>query len=204
MLPAQCDQPVLQSLAEYCAFRAAALPASAPGPVSLESMLALNLQVEFGRQPPALKLPLEKLVFTDSRMMPHEWIMHAGEIMKTDGASHGDDHLFPGPTDIAWDLAGAIAEWDLSSGQQDFFLRAYQRRSGDCAASRLPAYLLAYSVFRMACCRMGAAAMAAREESYRLQREYHRHRTRVLSLLGWNEKGEGLRPLAALPAQQAA
>src|SRR5438552_14255185 len=101
-------------------------------------------------------------------MMPHEWIAAGEQLMKTDGASHGDDHLFPGPTDVAWDLAGVILEWNLGRDQRQFFLSEYERRSGDNARSRLPAYLLAYSVFRMACCRMAAAAMAAWDESHRL------------------------------------
>jgi len=161
--------------------------------------------VEFGLEHYRLELPLERLVITDSRMMPHEWIAGGERMMKTDGASHGDDHLFPGPTDIAWDLAGVIAEWDLEGSRQDFLIAEYQRRSGDNATSRLPAYLLAYSVFRMACCRMGAGAMAAWEECYRLQREYRRHRSRVESLLGLGESGaRGLLLPPAWPAEQAA
>lgn len=205
LLAAESDSLGLRRLAEYCAFRAATQPASASGPVSLGSMLRHNLRVEFGLEQYRLELPLERLVITDSRMMPHEWIAAGERMMKTDGASHGDDHLFPGPTDIAWDLAGVIAEWDLDRSRQDFLLAEYQRRSGDNATSRLPAYLLAYSVFRMACCRMGAAAMAAWDECYRLQREYRKHRRRVACLLGLGESGvRGLLLPSAWPAEQAA
>ena len=201
----QCGREVLLRLAEYCAFRVATQAAMAPGAVSLESMLQHNLRLEFGLQQFGLKLPLEKLVVADSRMMPHEWIASRDQLIKTDGASHGDDHLFPGPTDIAWDLAGVIAEWELGREQRSFLLNEYQRRSGDEAGSRVPAYLLAYSVFRMACCRMGAAAMAAWDESGRLWREYLRHRRRVASLLGLNNAGRRGPGLSApLPAEQAA
>ena len=42
-------------------------------------------------------------------LAPHEWLrLDDGNVRKTDAIAHGDDHLFPGPTDIAWDLAGAI------------------------------------------------------------------------------------------------
>lgn len=205
MTAASADPAGLERLAEYCGLRAATQEASAPGPVSLESMLQHNLRVEFGLEHYRLELPLERLVITDSRMMPHEWIAGGERMMKTDAASHGDDHLFPGPTDIAWDLAGVIAEWDLDRSRQDFLIAEYQRRSGDNATSRLPAYLLAYSVFRMACCRMGAAAMAAWDECYRLQREYRRHRRRVESLLALGESGvRGLLLPPAWPAEQAA
>lgn len=204
MRAAQGDGAVLKRLAEYCAFRVAAQPAATPGAVSLESMLRHNLQVEFGVEDFRMKLPLDKLVVADSRMMPHEWIAADGRLMKTDGASHGDDHLFPGPTDIAWDVAGAIAEWDLGREQQDFFLAEYQRRSGDHVGSRLPFYLLAYSVFRMACCRMGAAAMAAWDESQRLRSEYLRHRRRVVSLLGLEDAASDACLLRSWPAAEQA
>ena len=201
----QCRMKTLERLADYCAFRALNQTAAAPGAISLESMLQHNLKVEFGRERWGLKAPVDRLVVADGRMMPHEWIAADGQLMKTDGASHGDDHLFPGATDIAWDLAGAIAEWNLGREQRDFFLAEYRRRSGDDAASRLPFYLLAYSVFRMAYCRMGAAAMAAWEESHRLKREYLRHRSRVVSLLGLSEDGGGGAGLpGAWRAQQAA
>ena len=200
-----CTPAVLKRLAQYCAFRAATQTASAPGPVSLESMLQHNLRLEFGAEDFRLDLPLDKLVIADGRMMPHEWLAAGEQLIKTDGASHGDDHLFPGATDIAWDLAGVIAEWNLERGQQEFFLREYQRRSGDNAANRLPAYLLAYSVFRMAFCRMGAAAMAAWDESRRLWREYYRHRNRVASLIGLRQSGaRSALLLSALPAEQVA
>lgn len=203
---AECLPATLKRLAEYCAVRAATQKAATLGPVSLHSMLQHNLRVEFGLEEYGLELPLEKLVVADGRMMPHEWINAGdGRMVKTDGASHGDDHLFPGPTDIAWDLAGVIAEWDLDRSRQEFFLSEYRRRSGDDAVSRLPAYLLAYSVFRMACCRMGAAAMAVWDECYRLQREYRKHRSRVVFLLGLSESGAGglLLP-SARTAEQAA
>lgn len=205
MCPSDCSPAVLKRLAEYCAFRAATQTASAPGPVSLEAMLHHNLRVEFGVENLQLELPLEKLVIADGRMMPHEWLASGERLVKTDGASHGDDHLFPGATDIAWDLAGVIAEWNLQRGQQEFFLGEYQRRSGDKAANRLSAYLLAYSVFRMAFWRMGGAAMAACDESPRLLREYGRHRNRVASLLGLGESGaRRALSLSALPSEQAA
>src|SRR5205807_2282419 len=88
-----------------------------------------------------------------------------GSWVKTDGAGHGDDHFFPGPCDIAWDMAGAIVEWQMSPSAADFFCRAYQQLSGDDARSRLPAYLLAYSMFRLGFCRMAEAALGAGEEA---------------------------------------
>jgi hypothetical protein len=187
----------LERLAEYCAFRVSAEAADQPSAVPLESMLSWNLRLEFGIDPQIPQMPLEKIVVSDSRMMPYEWIRSGEQLLKTDGTSHGDDHLFPGPTDIAWDLAGIIVEWDLRGEQSEFFLSEYRRRSGDDAGFRVRPYLLAYSVFRAAFCRMGAAAMAAWDEAHRLRREYLKHRARVVSLLRLPE------PAAAVPALAA-
>ncbi len=95
-----------------------------------------------------------------------------------------------------------MRSWNLQRGQQEFFLEQYRRASGDNATTRLPAYLLAYSVFRMAFCRMGAAAMAAGDESPRLLREYRLHRNRVASLLGLGQSGaQKLAPAFGLARQ---
>ena len=53
-------------------------------------------------------------LIVDGRLQPWEWIVtRQGVLLKTDASSHGDDHFLPGPTDIAWDLAGVIVDWDL-------------------------------------------------------------------------------------------
>jgi hypothetical protein len=88
----------------------------------------------------------------DARLMPYEWRRDAaGVSLKTDAASHGDDQLFPGPTDVAWDLAGAILEWRMPGPAIDSFLERYVHRSGDRGVrARLPAWLFAYAAFRLA------------------------------------------------------
>jgi len=102
--------------------------------------------------------------------------------LKTDGVGHGDGHQFPGPTDIAWDLAGVIVEWNLSVAEAQFFLSEYRRRSGDHADARLRPYLLLYAILRTAQCRMASASMGARREARYLHRQYldYSRCTRVL------------------------
>jgi len=117
--------------------------------------------------PVALKL--ERAVIADGRMQPHEWIFtDAGEILKTDSGSHGDDHFYPGPTDIAWDLAGAIVEWRMTPGLATEFLNLYRRISGDDANARIEDFIHAYTVFRWAYCKMAANAMSRTPEQARL------------------------------------
>jgi len=114
-------------------------------------------------------------------MHPHEWVRAADgaadrKTWKTDAASHGDDHFFPGPTDIAWDLAGAIVEWELDAAASAFLLAEYRRRSGDDAEARLPGYLLAYALFQLGYAEMAADAMRGGEEEVRLRHDAQRYR----------------------------
>ena len=92
-------------------------------------------------------------------MMPHEWLRDRdGRLWKTDAASHGDDHFYPGPTDIAWDLAGTIVEWRMREPAAEAFLGRYRWLSGDDARARVPFFVSAYSAFRLGFCRMAARA----------------------------------------------
>ena len=109
-------------------------------------------------------------------MMPHEWVAAPGAPpLKMDGTDHGDDQLFPGPVDVAWDLAGIIVEWRMSASARREFLDGYRHASGDRFESRLPAYLFAYTLFRLAWSAAAAATsppaeaarLAAAEQRYR-------------------------------------
>jgi hypothetical protein len=118
-----------------------------------------------------IRLKLERPVIADGRMHPHEWLRTSdGQVLKADSGSHGDDHFYPGPTDIAWDLAGAIVEWRMRPAQTRFFLEAYRRSSGDNAVSRIDDFVTAYVTFRRAYCLMAANAVHGSEEQGRLER----------------------------------
>jgi hypothetical protein len=90
-------------------------------------------------------------------------------MLKIDSGSHGDDHFFPGVTDIAWDLAGAIVEWRMNAGQVESFLDLYHRASGDDATPRTGGFVTAYAVFRSAYCMMAANALQGSDEQERLE-----------------------------------
>jgi hypothetical protein len=124
------------------------------------------------RLPP---LSVEVPVICDGRLNPCEWVESHGTYLKVDNASHGDDHFFPGPCDIAWDVAGAIIEWQLGRGERATFLEEYSRRADDRSIGlRLPAWELAYLAFRYGWSSMAAAA-APEEEQPRLLRERARY-----------------------------
>ncbi|MFB3915255.1 MAG: hypothetical protein ACE14M_00880 [Terriglobales bacterium] len=180
------NRELLLRMAAYCAFRAMAMrSADGQQPQAIEDMVRFNVREEFG-------IELEEVgpfhaaipVIVDGRMLPHEWRQTSdGSILKLDGTSHGDDHFFPGPTDIAWDLAGAIAEWNLRGEAADYLIQQYRRRTGDDPRRRLPGFLLAYTVFRMAYCKMAADTVCGSGEEFRLLRDYRHYRELALAQL---------------------
>jgi hypothetical protein len=186
---------VLARIAEYLAFRAREVTVESADTAELETMLRFNTKEEFGIELPATlsRLNVEHPVIADGRMLPHKWMEYKGRLLKLDAATHGDDHFFPGPTDIAWDLAGTIVEWNLEESASAFFLEIYRQRSDDDISERLPAYLRAYAIFRTAYCKMAAAAMSGAPEETRLRKDYLRYRERALALTGVAEAEGGSR-----------
>jgi hypothetical protein len=168
LFPSDLSAEILAELAEYCAFRQRAFTAELSELTALQQMADHNLR-ELGLELP-VELRLECPVIADGRMQPHEWLLtREGELLKTDSGSHGDDHFFPGPTEIAWDLAGAIVEWQMNEQQTAEFLNLYHRASGDDASARIDGFIKAYTVFRLAYCLMAANAMDGSDEQPRLQ-----------------------------------
>jgi hypothetical protein len=135
------------------AFRSRQLRSGASS-AELELMARVNVAEALGVElPPSFALPLEAPAIPDGRMHPHEWIVRPGASwLKVDGVDHGDDHLFPGPTDAAWDLAGAAVEWELDAGGVEALLDGYRRQTRDDARSRFGSYVVAYAAFQLGCC----------------------------------------------------
>src|SRR4029077_18548579 len=158
---------VIARLAEYCAFRADVFGLAEGDLGPLQQMTEHNL-AELGFDLP-VALKFERPVIADGRMQPHEWILTSTDkMLKTDSGSHGDDHYYPGPTDIAWDLAGAMVEWRMNAEQAGEFLDLYRHGSGDNASARIADFLRAYTVFRCAFCKMAASALQGTAEQARL------------------------------------
>ncbi|MGC2694205.1 MAG: hypothetical protein WA738_00285 [Candidatus Angelobacter sp.] len=176
MSASDLSQNALVRLAEYCAFRAQTFSASDVDISVLQEMAQHNLS-ELGFDS-MTNLKLERPAIADGRMQPHEWLLApSGQMLKTDSGGHGDDHFFPGPTDIAWDLAGAIVEWRMSEEHAKAMLDHYCRASGDDASERIAGFIKAYTVFRLSYCLMAANGMAGSDEQPRLQRTAESYRT---------------------------
>jgi hypothetical protein len=171
----------LRTMVAYCAFRSEEFgcAASAAQQRDLATMVRVNYLREFGvRLPAALrKLPVVRTTICDAKMAPHEWrLADDGRFLKLDGDSHGDDHFFPGPCDVAWDLVGAMVEWDMDAPTREAFVREYTAQTHDNVAQRIRNYVVAYAVFRLAWARMAAAGMRGTAEEERLTRDALRYR----------------------------
>jgi hypothetical protein len=176
---------LLERMADYLAFRFTHFGSDAAQSPEIETMLRWNWQLEFGEELSAAesRLRIDRVVVCDGRMMPHEWLRtDGGELLKLDAGIHGDNHFFPGPCDIAWDVAGAIVEWELQGEEREQFIREYERRSGDAITERLAPYLLAYTIFCMGWSKMAALAMEGEYDEGLLTRDYQRYREVALRL----------------------
>ncbi len=173
------SEGLLHQIANYIAFRAGAFRASHVDPLPLETMVRHNFHQITGTEL-AKDFCLEVVhpVITDSRMMPHEWLLPLRgdcRLLKLDAAAHGDGHFFPGPCDIAWDLAGTIVEWGLTPDAAGCLLNAYHKASGDNAQERVHDYVIAYAAFQAGYYAMAAEAMRAHPETKLLLRDKYRY-----------------------------
>ncbi len=150
-LDPQLLETLLPTMSRYIGFRAHAF--AVPGPAAFDElarMIQFNLA---GFDIPSLPAPPEnadRACIVDGRMLPHEWIATPAGYLKTDALDHGDNHFYPGPCDPAWDLAGAIAEFDFHEEAREVLVDAYERASGDGGVrARLPFFTAAYLAFRI-------------------------------------------------------
>ena len=158
-----------------------ALGGAVPPTPELAEMLPINLGgLRWTMRPPPMVEAVP--VALDARLQRWEWgaIRRGGSgWVKFDGTDHGDDPFFPGPADIAWDVAGMAVEFGPALGAA--VLAAYCRRSGETAAAlapRLAWHRLAYGAFHAAFCAF-AATQVAPEVAVRFRRAERRYRAVV-------------------------
>ncbi len=185
---ADLDESLLEQLAAACAARARLCPTTRPAE-DLGPVVTKNLRVLFGASPrEPLALPAPRPAIVNGRMAPHEWLRTKdGRVIATDAVSHGDDHFFPGPTDMAWDLAGMIVEWSLPErGCRDLVAR-YAALADDDASSRIDAWVVAYATTRAATMAVAAASLHGTPEHDRVARAlagYREHASRAIARAG--------------------
>lgn len=179
--------PMLDQFAKYLAFRCSEFAAPQCHGSELKLMLEHNLRQEFGNAdsiPNVDALVPEAPVITDGCMQPYEWVVTSGgRLLKTDGISHGDNHFFPGPCNIAWDLAGAAVEWGMGNDAIEFLLAKFHSYTGRNPQRDIAVYMLAYTVFRLGFCKMAASTVPGTVEEARCRSAYLRYRAQARKLL---------------------
>ena len=162
---AALSRSVLDRIAEYLAARAKFIGAgSEPATAELENATRFNFLQATGRElPDDFELPTHRVVISDSQMMPCQWLQpdYEAPLVKLDAALHGDGHFLPGPVDTAWDIAGALIEWEMDEQSVDYLIHRYEELASEDVSHRLAPYLVAYAAFRNGYCRMAASAMAS-------------------------------------------
>jgi hypothetical protein len=127
-------------------------------------------------------------VAVDGRMMPHEWLRTPHGILKTDAVDHHDDHFFPGPQDIAWDIAGFSAEFGLEQEATRDFTGEVAALSGDRSLkARLPFYRIAYLAYRLGYTILATRTLGPLPDGARmaaLVRRYRRQLRLAIAVLG--------------------
>jgi hypothetical protein len=133
-------------------------------------------------------LPEGRAVLLDGRMLPHEWLETASGYVKTDALDHHDDHFFPGPQDIAWDVAAFGVEF----GGGERLIERYSAESGDRdIAARVPFYRAAHLSFRYGYCDVAVQGLGGHPEAKRFRRARERYGAMIESE-AWTTKANRL------------
>jgi hypothetical protein len=119
----------------------------------------------------------EEEVAVDGRMLPHEWIRAGNRLVKADALDHHADDFLPGCRDIAWDVAGAIVEFDMRPATASALVTQYRNQSGDnTIGQRLSFYVPAYLAFRIGYATMAAESLGTTDEGRRFMALAARYR----------------------------
>ena len=193
---ANCDNP-LAELAHYIGTRARLLPATSGSGASIDELLIMakrNVALEFGDEAARIldrwssrTRELDRRIVRvriDGKLERCEWLRtKSGALIKTDALDHHQAHDLIGAQDLAWDVAGALAEFDVAQ-EMDRFIASLEH-SADRQVDRelLEFYLIAYSAFRLGQFRLGETMVSDIGEQQRLRARGNRDAARLQLLL---------------------
>jgi hypothetical protein len=192
-------QRLIERLALYLGFRARHFVVGSGHGASLDKladMLVHNAAKSLGA---AAAGPLERFrrmcqplsvkvtpVATDNRLHRWEWIIRDdGSILKTDAIDHCSAHDLIGCQDIAWDIAGAIIEFDFSSPESEDLSARVQNICGRTVSRELiDALLPCYLAFQLGYYSLAAGtAVSDAADAQRLQARADHYRGRLRAML---------------------
>jgi hypothetical protein len=174
----------LREIARYIVGRAQLLPATSDCGASVAELLTMarrNISLEFGGDAALALAPWERRaseldrrivrVRTDNRLDCYEWLRTVdGSLIKTDALDHHRAHDLIGCQDVAWDVAGAIVEFDLDQNETGALVRRIDERGVRVDRELLAFCRLAYLAFRLGRARLAATMIADAREHARTRR----------------------------------
>jgi hypothetical protein len=179
------DREVLiRQIARYLAFRARRLPAAKGRGASLVELAAMArtnsteaLGVEAGEYFDGWARWVGDLarnlrpIEVDGRLHEWEWLRRGnGELLKSDALDHCAGHDLVGCQDVAWDIVGAAAEFELSSAEtEDLACRVGVESGFKVDPVMLAFFLPCYLAFQLGYWTMAALALDSSGEADRLQ-----------------------------------
>ena len=197
-VPANARDALLERIAAYLAFRSCSfgVPADAGASIAVLAAMARQNSTEalgpastapWDRWAPCLALLADgvRRIATDNRMHAWEWLVaSSGVIVKTDAIDHHAGHDLVGCQDVAWDVAGAAAEFDLSESEEQRLAERVGVLAGAPVLQPLARFLRAcYPAFQLGYYD-GAARSASNEtEALRLRAARERYADRLRRVL---------------------
>lgn len=113
-----------------------------------------------------------RLLAGDGRLQPAEWLRTPdGRILKCNATGTDCEHTWAGPQHLLWDVAGAIAEWEMSADDEALLLAVLAKDHAIAA----PAFALAFHMAGYCC--LGLAR--ARQQGCAPSARRHEHRFRA-------------------------
>jgi hypothetical protein len=124
-------------------------------------------------------------VLTDNKMHPWEWLVRGdGHVFKCDALDHHAGPDLVGAQDIAWDVAGARVELDLSDAEIAGIVERIARRAGARAApAHLGFFTETYLAFQLGACAVALAEATDNAEAARLRDAGRRYAERLRRLI---------------------
>jgi hypothetical protein len=193
------NDPPVREIASYIGARARLFPADGGCGATVAQLLEMsrrNIALALGEEKARLLDPWERdmdvlarrmvRVATDNRLDPHEWLrLRDGRLLKTDALDHHYSHDLVGSQDVAWDVAGALAEWTLEGAESAELIIAIEIASGRTVDRQLlDFYRIAYSAFRLGQASLGAEMCGGdAAERHRLTAARDRYSGQLAALL---------------------
>jgi hypothetical protein len=175
------DERPMEEIGRYIGARARLFPAGNARGATIEELLTMcrrNFSVALGAElpgswdPAALSHRITR-VRTDNKLDRCEWLrMRDGRLLKCDALDHHQGHDLIGCQDAAWDVAGAIVEFDVEANETE---RLIGPTNHSLDRELLEFYRMAYCCFRVGQASLAPNGSSAERYTKHLGLLLHQH-----------------------------